>query len=61
MYDITLNVCGKDLDNISNELELEINTEIQQPKDNEMVAHASKFQLIFLQKNKLIEKTCHVF
>ena len=48
MYDITLNVCGKDLDNISNELELEINTEIQQPKDNEMVAHPSKFQLIFL-------------
>ena len=48
MYDITLNVCGKDLDNISNELELEINTEIQQPKDNEVVAHASKFQLIFL-------------
>ena len=50
--DTTLYACGKDLDAISNKLELETNTAIQWLKDNETVANPSKFQLMFLSKYK---------
>ena len=53
--DTTLYVCGKDLDAISNKLELEINTAIKWFKDNEIVANPSKFQLAFLSKYKKIK------
>ena len=46
----------KDLDTISNKLELETNTAIQSLEDNEMVANPSKFLLTFLSKYKNIEK-----
>ena len=59
----TLYSCGKDLDTISNKLELETNTALQQLKDNEMVANSSKFQFMFLSKCKktylLMEKPLH--
>ena len=51
-----LHACGKKLDNISFKLEIETNTVIQWLKDNEMVANASKFQLMFLSKYKNIDK-----
>ena len=51
-----LHACGKKLDNISFKLEIETNTVIQWLKDNEMVAYASKFQLMFLPKYKNIDK-----
>ena len=51
-----LHACGKKLDNISFKLEIETNTVIQWLKDNEMVANASKFQLMFLPKYKNIDK-----
>ena len=53
--DTTLYVCRKDLDAISNKLELEINTAIKWFKDNEIVANPSKFQLAFLSKYKNIK------
>ena len=57
--DATLYACRKDLDTISNKLELETNTAIKWLKDNEMVANPLKFQLMFLAKCKNIEKkTC---
>ena len=57
--DATLHACRKDLDTISNKLELETNTAIKWLKDNEMVANPLKFQLMFLAKCKNIEKkTC---
>ena len=56
--DTTLYTCGKDLDAISNKLELETNKAINWFKDNEMVANLSKFQLIFFAKYKNIEKSC---
>ena len=54
--DTTLYVCGKELDTISFNLEIETNTAIQWLKDNEMLANPSKFQLTFLSKYKNIEK-----
>ena len=54
--DTTLYACGKDLDTISNKLELETSTAIQWLNDNEIVANPSKFQLIFLSKYKNVEK-----
>ena len=54
--DATLYACGKDLDTISNRLELETNSAIQCLKNNEMVANPSKFHLTFVLKYKNIEK-----
>ena len=53
--DVTLYPCGKDLDAISNKLELETSTVIQCPKDFKMVTNPSKFQLMFVSKYKNIE------
>ena len=52
----TLYACGKELDTISFNLEIETNRVKQWLKDNEMVANPSKFQLMFLSKYKNIEK-----
>ena len=54
--DATLYACRKDLDTISNKLELETNTAKKWLKDNKMVANPLKFQLMFLAKCKNIEK-----
>ena len=58
--DTALYACGKELDTISFKLEIETNTVIQWLKDNEIVTNPSMFQLMFLSKNKNIEKK-HVF
>ena len=53
----TMYVCGKYLYTIFNKLELKTNTGIQWLT---MVAHPSKFQLMFFSKYKNIDKTCLV-
>ena len=52
----TLYACGKELDTISFNLEIETNRVKQWLKDNEMVVNPSKFQLMFLSKYKNIER-----
>ena len=52
----TQNACGKDLDMISNKLELETNRAVQCLKDNEMVANTSSFNLCFSQSTKASKK-----
>ena len=54
--DITLYKCGRDLDIVSEKLEMDGNKAINCLGDNEMVANLKKFQLMFLARNKSIEK-----
>ena len=56
MDDTTLYKCGNDLDIVLENLEMDANKAISWLNKNEMVANPKRFQLMFLVRNKSIEK-----
>ena len=56
--DTVLYPCGKELDTIVFNLEIETNTVIQWLKDNEMAASYQSLNLCFFQSIKTLKKTC---
>ena len=56
--DTVLYACGKELDTIVFNLEIETNTVIQWLKDNEMAASYQSLNLRFFQSIKTLKKTC---
>ena len=52
----TLYKCGRDLDIVSEHLEMDDNIAIDWLNNTKMVANPKKFQLMFLGRNKNIEK-----
>ena len=54
--DTTLYKCESDLDIVLENLKLDANIAINWLNNNEMVANPKKFQLMFLARNKCIEK-----
>ena len=54
--DTTLYKCRRDLDIVSKKLQMDADIGINWFNNNEMVANSKKFQLMFLARNKSIEK-----
>ena len=54
--DTTLYKCGSDLETVLENLEMDANIAINWRNNNEMVANPKKSQLMFLARNKCVEK-----